>query len=338
MSTVDPAPVTDLIDAFRRSKTMFTAVSIGLFDRLHQAPATAEALATEFGLNPPALRRLLDGCVGLGFLRRQNGLYSNLEVADTYLRRSSARTLAGYILYSDTVLYPMWGHLGDAVREGTHRWRQTFGFEGAIFEHFFHTEQARRDFLQGMHGFGLLSSPRVVRVFNLGRFRHIVDLGGATGHLAIAACERYGAMRGTIFDLPQVLSFARPHIEASTASARLKLAAGDFFEDPLPPGDLYALGRVLHDWDESRIQCLLARIHASLPPGGAILLAEALLDEDGSGPVPAQMQSLNMLICTEGRERSPSEYRALLETAGFSRVEARRTGAPLDAVLAFKEQ
>ena len=86
----------------------------------------------------------------------------------------------------------------------------------------------------------------------------------------------------------------------------------------------------------TKIRTLFAKIYAALPAGGGILVVEKLLDEDGTGPVPAQMQSLNMLVCTEGRERSASEYRALLEEAGFSQVEARRTGAPLDAVLALK--
>ena len=74
-------------------------------------------------------------------------------------------------------------------------------------------------------------------------------------------------------------------------------------------------------------------------PLGAVLgllIAERLLDEDKSGPTPAQMQSLNMLICTEGKERTLSEYTALLREAGFASVEARRTGTPLDAVLAIK--
>lgn len=338
MQHPDPAPVLDLIEAFRRSKTMFTAASLGLFDRLHGAPATAAALASEFSLDPGATLRLLDGCVGLGLLEKQGDEYSNSEVSDVYLRRASDRTLAGYVLYSNEVLYPMWGHLDDAIREGNHRWEQVFGLKGALFSHFFRTPEARKTFLDGMHGFGLISSPEIVKIFNLNRFRHMVDLGGATGHLAIAACERYGSMRGTVFDLPGVIEHARPHIEASRAADRLETHTGDFFTDPLPSGDLYSLGRILHDWGDEKVSRLLKRIHDALPPGGAVLIAEALLDDDGAGPVYVQMQSLNMLVCTEGRERTESEYRALLEAAGFSDVQARRTGTPLDVVLAVRKE
>ena len=86
----------------------------------------------------------------------------------------------------------------------------------------------------------------------------------------------------------------------------------------------------------AKILALLARIHAVLPDGGGLLIAEKLLKEDRSGAVATHMQSLNMLICTEGRERTLREYTELLRGAGFREVSGRMTGAPLDAVLAVK--
>ena len=300
--------VLDLIEAFRRSKTMFAAVELGIFDG--QRPADCKEL-----------NRLLDACVALGLLEKQADQYVNSAVAEKYLRSDSPDTLAGYIRYSNSALYPMWGHLEDAVREGTHRWKQTFGLDGPIFSHFFRTEEAMRDFQRGMHGFGKITSPAVVSVFDLSRFRRLVDLGGGSGHLAQAARERYPNLQTAVFDLPAV--------------ARLYLGtiAGDFFSDPLPEADLYSLGRILHDWSEEKIRVLLAKIYAALPQGGGLLIAERLLNEHN---IPAHMQSLNMLIVTEGRERSAAEYEALLKAAGFSKIDSRRTGAPLDATLAVK--
>ena len=338
MSTADPSAILELIEAFRRSKTMFTAVSIGLFDRLEANGGTAAELAAALQLDVNATNRLMDGCTGLGLLSKQGERYFNTESASTYLRRDSPETLAGYILYSDQALFSLWNQLESAIKEGTNRWNSVFGGQGAIFDHFFRTAESRATFLSGMHGLGRLSSPKIVKAFNLNRFRHLVDLGGGTGHLAIAACERYGNLRGTVFDLPAVVEHARPHIAASGAAERLSVQAGDFFGDALPAADLYAVGRVLHDWTEVKIHTLLAKVHAALPPGGALLVAETVLDEDGAGPVATQMQSLNMLVCTEGRERTESEYRVLLEGAGFASVECRRTGTPLDAVLAFRKQ
>ncbi len=335
-SIPDPAILLDLLEAFRRSKTMFAAVSLGVFDRLTEADATVDQLAKQLAASSDALERLLDACVGLGLLNRSSGVYSNTPLATHYLVSSSPRRMTGYINYSNSVMWPMWGKLEDAVRDGSHRWQQCFGLDGPIFSHFFRDEAAKREFLMGMHGFGVISSPQVVSAIDLSRFKCLADLGGATGHLAIAACERYPTMRAIVFDLPVALPLAKEIVDASKVADRIELVGGDFFIDPLPVADLYALGRILHDWSEEKVKLLLTRIFDALPSQGGLLIAEKLLTEDKTGPRWAQMQSLNMLTCTEGKERTLSEYEVLLHEAGFVNVIGCRTSSPLDATLAIK--
>ena len=335
-SVPDPAPILDLLEAFRRSKTMFAAVELGVFDALTRGPQSLAKLAAALGANADALERLLDACVGLGLLARSEQGYENTPVAATYLTTASPRRLTGYISFSNGPMWKLWSHLADAVREGKHRWTQVYGWDGPIFDHFFKDEQAKREFLMGMHGYGLISSPHVVAAFDLSPFHRMVDLGGATGHLVAAACERYPHLTGVVFDLPEAVPLARELVANTPIAGRIEIIAGDFFSDPLPPGDLYALGRILHDWTEEKIVRLLARIHAALPAGGAVLIAEKLLNDDKLGPRWAQMQSLNMLTCTEGKERTLGEYESLLVRAGFRSVRGSRTPSPLDAVLAMK--
>jgi len=338
----DPAPVLDLLEAFRRSKTMFAAVSLGVFDALEphsaigSASASAADLASRLRCHADALERLLDACVGMRLLAFDGSGYRNTPAASAYLTSGSPQRLTGYIQYSNDVMWTLWRHLEDAVREGTHRWKQAYGWDAPIFANFFRTEAAKREFLMGMHGFGVISSPHIAAAFDLSRFARIVDLGGATGHLVTAACQRYPSLRGVVFDLPDAVPLAQEMVALTPVADRVEVVGGDFFQDELPRGDLYALGRILHDWSEDKIERLLARVYASLPPGGALLIAEKLLDDDKTGPRWAQMQSLNMLTCTEGKERTLDQYRQLLEAAGFRRVQGQRTPAPLDAILAEK--
>ncbi len=333
----DPALVLDLIEAFRRSKAMFTAVRLGVFDHIEDHPQSAGALAAKLNLNTGALTRLLDGCVSLGLLQRKEQTYRNTAIASRFLVSSSPDTLAGYIVYSDESLYLLWSHLDDAVREGGNRWAQTFGTRDALFAHFFRDEASTASFLGGMHGFGQIASKLVVGAFDLSRFSHLVDVGGATGHLAIAACEAYPDLRATVLDLPRVENFARAHISRSAIADRVSFMAGDFFTENLPAADLYALARIIHDWSEPQIAALLQKIVHALPSGGGLLIAEALVNDDRSGPIYALMQDLNMLVCTDGKERTFDEYRALLQSAGFTKIDCRRTGSLLDAILAIKE-
>jgi acetylserotonin N-methyltransferase len=332
----DPEVVLDLLEAFRRSKTMFAAVSLGVFDMLESGPTSAAGLAASLKVDQDALARLLDACVGLHLLERAGALYKNTPAASTYLCKQSPSRMTGYINYSNTILWKMWGNLEDAIREGTNRWQQTFGWDGPIFSHFFRTAEAMREFLMAMHGYGLISSPHVVAAFDLGRFRRLIDLGGATGHLAIAACRRYPAMKAVLFDLPETAPLAGEIVGASGVADRIEIGSGDFFQDTLPAGDLYTVGRILHDWTEAKVLALLLRIFERLPSGGALLIAEKLIDEDRAGPRWAQMQNLGMLIYTEGKERTLSEYTKLLHQVGFSEVNGAVTSSPLDAVLALK--
>jgi acetylserotonin N-methyltransferase len=333
----DPGPILDYIEAFRRSKTMFTAVRLGVFDRLEAEPQSAVDLAAKLALNGHALSRLLAACVALGLLARDADIYRNTPLASRYLVATSPHTFAGYISYSDESLFRLWSHLEDAVREGSNRWEQTFGSRDALFDYYYRDPQATANFVRAMNGFGVLASDRIVRAFDLSRFRQLVDLGGATGHLAIAACQAYPNLRATAVDLPRVEPFAQEYIAQSPVADRVRFARSDFFSEPLPSGDLYALGRILHDWDDTKTHALLRKIAAALPSGGALLVAEALVNNDGCGPVYALMQDLNMLVCTDGRERTLAEYRGLLEAAGFSDVIGKRTGSLVDAILALKK-
>jgi acetylserotonin N-methyltransferase len=307
-NNVKPDNIIELIEAFRRSKTMFAAVKLGIFEGAR--PSDCKELP-----------RLLEACVALGLLEKRDGVYLNTAEADKYLRSDSPDSLTGYIHYSDEALYPMWAHLEDAVREGTSRWKQTFGVEGGIWAGYFRTEETKRNFLKGMHGFGRISSPAVAAAFDLSQFHRLIDLGGASGHLVESIRERYPNMQAQVFDLPEVAKLYPGTI------------AGDFFSDPLPVADLYSVGRILHDWSDEKIARLLAKIYAALPEGGGLLVAEKLLTP---GYISAYMQSMNMLVNSEGRERSAAEYEALLRAEGFSKVESRVTGAYLDAMLAIK--
>jgi len=336
-SRPDAKPILDLIEAFRCSKAMFVAVSLGVFDRLENGRYNLHGLAKELDCQSDGLERLLDACTGLGLLKKEHGFYSNEALASTYLCRTSPHTLVGYILYSDEVLFRLWAHLEDAIRHGGPQWNKVFDREGSIFDQFFRSDESMRTFLKGMHGIGVLSSSLIVSAFDLSPYRTFVDVGGATGHLAIAACERYPSLRAIIFDLPRVIEVARAEVSSSAVGSRIELVEGDFFSyDQIPHGDIFGLGRILHDWPDEKALGLLNALYDHLPPGGGILIAEKLLNRDKTGPRSVHMQSLNMLVCTEGKERNLEEYRILLEAAGFSEVRGQVTGSTLDVIFAVK--
>ena len=139
-----------------------------------------------------------------------------------------------------------------------------------------------------------------------------------------------------MLDLAAVVPVAQGYIAEAKLQDRVDAVAGDFFRDPLPPSDLYGMGRILHDWSDEKVSIQLKKVRDALPAGGALLICEKILNPLKDGPTSAMLQSLNMLVCTEGRERSAAEYEALCEAAGFSRFESKLTGRGVDAMLATR--
>jgi acetylserotonin N-methyltransferase len=328
--------VLDLIEAFRRSKVMFAAVELGIFDALRQGPADSHSLSQRLGCNPRALLTLLESCVCLGLLDRCEDQFSNTDSAAAYLTSTSPTRLTGYIRYSNNVMWKMWASLEAAVRSGDHQWKNVYGLDGPIFSHFFRTPEAMHEFLMGMHGFGMITSPVIVKAIDLSRFGCMCDLGGATGHWLMAALAEYPELQGILFDLPHALDLGRQLLEPLINTGRVSIVGGDFFSDPLPSADLYALGRIVHDWSEDKVLKLLSKVYDALPNNGAVMIGEKMINPERSGPSWALMQSLNMLIVTEGQERSAAEYSSLLKRVGFRSIEFAVTPAPLDCILAFK--
>nr|XP_057938585.1 acetylserotonin O-methyltransferase [Doryrhamphus excisus] len=338
-----PKKILEYMEGFLVSKTLFTACELGVFDVLLAAarPLSAEEISQAVGASLDGTERLLAACSGLQLLEthQDNGQvsYSNTEQASLYLTRSGSATLYHSIQYSSRTIYLCWHYLTDAVRDGTNQYEKAFGVTSKdLFQALYRSDEEMVKFMQLMNSIWNVCGRDVITAFDLSPFKVICDLGGCSGALAKQCTSAYPECTVKIFDLPKVVQTSREHF-VKEADHRISFIEGDFFNDPLREADLYILARILHDWTDERCVELLSRVHKACKPGGAVLLVEALLYEDGAGPLTAQLYSLNMLVQTEGRERTGTQYSALLTAAGFTNIQYRLTGKIYDAVLGLKE-
>ncbi|XP_035398059.2 probable bifunctional dTTP/UTP pyrophosphatase/methyltransferase protein isoform X3 [Cygnus atratus] len=199
---------------------------------------------------------------------------------------------------------------------------------------YYHSQEVKQRFMAAMHSIAHLTARDVATAFDLSQFKSTCDLGGCTGALAHELIQIYPNMKVTVFDLPEVIANISYFQPSEQCTAPVTFVSGDFFKDNLPEADLYILSRVLHDWPDEKIHLLLSKISAVCKPGSALLVAEIVLDEQKTHPPRAVLQSLSM---TEGKQRSGSEYKQLLEKYGFTNIQLKITGTLLDAVLCFKK-
>ncbi|XP_038862467.1 acetylserotonin O-methyltransferase-like [Salvelinus namaycush] len=311
----------------QRCLTLFTACELGVFDLLasSQHPLSLEEVALGIRASQDGTERLLAAL-----------MYSNTEQSSVYLTQSSPVSLTQSIHYSSKTIYLCWHYLTDAVREGSNQYEKAFGVKSEhLFEALYRSEEEMVKFMQLMNSIWNICGRDVVTAFNLSPFTTIYDLGGCSGALAKQCVLVYPECTVTIFDLPKVVKTSREHF-VTDDNQRVSFHEGDFFKDALPDADLYILARILHDWTDVRSIELLTKVYRACRPGGGVLVVEALLCEDGSGPLTAQLYSLNMLVQTEGKERTAAEYTALLTAAGFQNIQVERTGKIYDAVLGRK--
>ncbi|XP_028935657.1 acetylserotonin O-methyltransferase isoform X1 [Ornithorhynchus anatinus] len=334
--------LTEYTNGFLVSKVMFTACELGVFDLLEGSgrPLGSEAIADRLAASRRGMELLLDTCVGLKLLHRETddgkALYHNTALATLYLTQSGPKSQYHMLLYYSKTTYVCWNYLTEAVREGKNQYLRAFGKSSQeLFEAIYRSEEELLTFMSGLNEMWRICGEDVIASFDLAPFPLICDLGGGSGSLARECVSQYPNCSVTIFDLPEAVQVAKRHF-GLLEEQRISFQAGDFFKESIPEADLYILARVLHDWGDEKCLQLLSKIREAGKPGCGLLVVETILDEDKTGPLVAQLYSVNMLVQTEGRERTTAEYRELLAAAGFSRIQVKRTGNPYDAILGRK--
>ncbi len=319
-------PLMALSTGFWAFKTLAAAHELDLFSRLAGgAGITTAGLAETLGLHPRPAEMLLTGCAALGLLEKTDGRYRNTPLSDAYLVRGKPYYFGGFVQMADRRLYAGWGKLAEALRTN----RPTT-WDPAVQSSMFDDEDPTTValFWGAMHSLSTMTARKLGEAVDLGHFRRLLDVGGGSGAYDIELCRHYGELRATVFDLPHVAAIAAGKIAEAGMADRIETVGGNFFERLPADHDVHLLSMILHDWDEAKDRAMLRRSFEALPSGGAVVISELLVNNEKTGPAPAALMSLNMLIETEGRNYTPGEYSAWLEEAGFRHVETVWFDAP----------
>ena len=333
-----PKHIQEMLTAFWMSKTLFTGVELGVFDELAKGPASAEVLAYRLRLHPGALERLMNALVALELIQKENGRFSNTEEAALYLVKGQQ----GYLGRGEPLSQTSRGGLvATAARSGA---REHAAGEGGLrtgLHMLAPCTRARarlRGFRQGMHNLTVPDAQEIVDAVDFTPYRCLLDVGGTSGALVIAALRKYQHLQGIVFEQPAVCAIADDYLRQYGVDDRARTHPGDFFEQGSLPAeaDVIALGWILHDWPDEQCHAILRHCFEALQPGGAILVCEKLLDESGTGPLLTTLMDLHALVSTGGQERSAGVYGAWLEQAGFKDVDVRLLEGSRDLVIAHK--
>ncbi len=301
----------DVVAGFVYSQVAAAAIETGLLPFLHARPRSLAEVAAHTGLPVDGAERLVLAAAAIGLTER---------VGDRWLLGADGAALLGNPGVAQMIAHHhyLYADLADPVallrqRGGTLASYWAYG-EGAGSE-----RVAAYSALMAASQPGIASA--VLDTYPVARHRHLLDVGGGQGVFAAAALDRAPGLTATVFDLPAVV--------ARVADPRLATIGGSFVDGPLPPGaDLVTLIRVAHDHDDAVVEALLRQLHAALPLGGTLLLAEPMAETPGAAPIGDAYFGLYLWAMGSGRPRSAQRLTAMMTTAGFTRVREHATAIP----------
>src|SRR6478672_7233203 len=310
MTTTSPTPDAILQTAFGfwNSKVLLTAVTFDLFTVLGQGRLTALEIGKKLDLHPRGVSDFLDALVAMKFVEREgdgaDAKYYNTPATALYLDRNSPRYIGGIPEMLDARLFKYWNDLPEALRTGKPQNETKHGGKN---------------------------------IFDFSRFRSVCDVGGATGLRSIEVAKKHPHIEGISFDLPPVEPVAKKHIAAAGLTDRIRTATGDFFHDPLPKADVITMGMILHDWNLEKKMKLIRAAYEALPPGGAFIAVEALIDNARRENVFGLLMSLNMLIeFGDAFDYSAADFEKWCSEVGFKRFDVLHLAGPSSAAIAYK--
>jgi precorrin-6B methylase 2 len=315
-----------LADGYLTTQLLYVAVKLGVADMLAGGPATGPEVAAAVSADPDIITRILRGlCLEDVIVEHADGRFS-LGPLGEYLRDGVPGSQRGPILTRGDLCFSAAHAMLDAATTGVCAFELTYG--QPFFAHLDSNPAHRQAFEASMAGRAAHEAEAVVAAYDLSGVGRLVDVGAGPGVVARAALRAVPAMSATLIDRPPMVDRARREMDDAGLTDRCTFVAADFFESVPGGGDAYLLSRIVHDWNDEDAKRILRMCRTAMPPGARLLVVDAVLPDRARDLPGAIRMDLLMLLLLNARERTASEFEALLTGAGFRIRRIVPTGSP----------
>jgi SAM-dependent methyltransferase len=308
----EPDPFLDTFTGLVAARAVTTAVMLGVFDALHDAPATPDELAERLKLDPLGAETLLATLATLGYVAGEP--VRNTEVTERLLVKASPDSIATFIGHQGDLHWQVLDMLPEAVRDGE-----------AYSMHEQRHEDAERweAYIRGLFEISRPEQDANAALVKVESPQRLVDVAGGHGGFAMAMCRRHPGLRATVLDLPPSAAVGRKIVAEQGFADRVDFREGDVFELGLGENlDVVSVFNLIHHLPEERDRELVRMARAALRPGGALVIGDSARPEPGGHMSPhGAVSSLLFYAWSHSRNFAPSEVRGWMEDAGFEDVQ-----------------
>jgi len=334
-SSTDPTGIYRYRDGLYAADLLTAAIChLDFFNWLNAHPADVKTICESLGLKERPVDVMVTLFAAMGLVHRDGEICRLTELAKEHLSKSSPWCIAPY--FGSVKDRPVCLDMVEVLRTGKpSRWASlrdeqewAKAMENPVFA---------AQFTAAMDCRGAYLAPAMAQRLDCNGYHHLLDVGGGSGIYACALVARHSHLRATILDKAPVDRLARELIAGRGFARSVSVVAGDMFRDPFPEGcDIHLFSNVLHDWDGSQVEQLIARSFAALRPGGMIVIHDAHINATKTGPLPVAAYSALLMTLSEGKCYSELEMTGYLTQAGFGQVQHFPTVVDRSVVTARK--
>lgn len=350
-NNLSPSPIMQMATGFWGSKTLMTAVELGVFTKIstyHNQSMTLKEFQNIIGIEEirPA-EAFTTALVSLGLLRlnkNNNGekTFANSEVSSMFLDKSKSTYIGDVVTMFDERLYKRWDKLSQALKTN----KPIGEKQGEDIESIFDKAKSNQEieqlqkFTHAMYGVSLGPAMALAKNVDFSKHKKMMDIGGGSGVYAIQVAKSANNMSAVVLDSKPVCHVANGYIQQYNLQDKVQTMTFDFLKDQLPNDcDVAFLSHVLHIFDRDKNITLLKKIYDSLPnENGIIIISEWLLNDEKTGPIASALMGLTMIVENSGgRGYSYSEILQMLTEVGFKNIERRPLIEPAEIVIGYKK-
>jgi hypothetical protein len=315
----------EMVRGFHPACVLIAAAELDVFTCLHGRPKSAADLAALIQTDHRATAVLLDALAAMRLLAKREGVYEVPADVAELLTETGARCTLGMVRHLGNCLR-RWGQLARIVQTGRPA-------EGEVSVRGAEADLA--SFIRAMHEVSDPVAAKLVAGLGSLTFRHLLDIGGASGTWTVPFLRLHPAATATIFDMPDVIPMAESLLTNAGLRDRVRLVPGNFYTDTLPGGaDLAWVSAIVHQNSRGQNRALFGKIFAALAPHGRILIRDFVMDDKRTNPPGGAFFAVNMLVSTPGGGTFTfGELRDDLAAAGFTDAALLRRGEGMDSVV-----
>jgi ubiquinone/menaquinone biosynthesis C-methylase UbiE len=301
--------ILDMVNGFRPACVIGAAAEVNLWTALGDEWLTADQLAKKLNCDLRAITMLLDAVVALELLEKQNERYHVAAEQRDWLVEGSPTSVLPMLWHVTNILRG-WSQLARTVKEGVPA-PQPSSIRGP--------DADRAAFIGAMHAISGPMADGLVAQLDPLKFRHLLDVGGASGTWTLAFLRAVPTAKATIFDLPDAIRQARERLAGTEFADRVALVPGDFYVDDLPRGADFAwVSAICHQHSRRHNRELFAKVCRALVPGGQIAIRDVVMEPCRTKPLDGALFAINMLVnTTSGGTFTFEDFAEDLRAAGF---------------------